>query len=404
MLYVKCDQIYFPNQIIKHGYLEVENGKCGRVVDDVPLNAEVVDYTGSIIIPGFIDQHIHGWGTGSFGSDKSIASIKEMKKNLPYEGVTSFLATSGAEPIEELIEGIRNVSWLVENQKDDGATVLGVHLEGPFINKEFKGMQREECCINPNMAIMDQLLKAQSSPGIIKLMTMAPELDGAKEMIIKCHENGIQINVGHSGATFECIRDLKEYGLGGVTHMFSGMSGFHHRELGVAGSAMYFDDLNCEFAKQTGNTVKQEAFAIVWKLKNKDKICMSTDCGGIAQTNKERYHYIRKETFIPDGDYLIIRKDDGTETRIDKHNYAEVRDLELSYIKSIRNMIENVHPSIHEVVKVTAENPAKYINVYDRKGSLEEGKDADFLVIDKDFNIKVTYCMGKPYVYEVDYV
>lgn len=396
-MYIKSDHIYFPNQIVKKGYLEVNGNRFGDVYATVPECAEVVDYTEYIIVPGFIDQHLHGWGTGSYANDKSVHSVNEMKKNLPYEGVTSFLATSGAEPIEDLVEGIKNVSYIVENQKDDGATCLGVHLEGPFINKEFKGMQREDCCIDPSLEIMQQFMDAQSQDHIIKLMTIAPELANAKEVIKYCKDHQIQLNIGHSAATFECISELKEYGLGGVTHMFSGMKGLHHRELGVAGSAMYYDDLTCEFAKQTGMTVKPEAFALIWKLKSKDKIIMTTDCGGIALSNRKKYHYIRKETFIPDGDYLIIESHDGSQRRIKRDDYNQVRDLELSYIKSIQNLIQNVHPSVHEVVKITAENPAKYINVYDKKGSLEKGKDADFLVVDKDFNIEVTYCMGKPY-------
>lgn len=181
--------------------------------------------------------------------------------------------------------------------------------------------------------------------------------------------------------------------------MFSGMRGLHHRELGVAGAAMYFDDLNCEFAKQTGMTVKPEAFALVWKLKNKDKIIMTTDCGGMALIKKEKYHYVRKQTFIPDGDYLIIKNDDGTMQRIDRREYKNVRDLELSYIRSIQNLIANVHPSVHEILKITSENPARYLGVNDRKGSLEVGKDADILAVNKDFEIQATYCLGKKYVY-----
>ena len=181
--------------------------------------------------------------------------------------------------------------------------------------------------------------------------------------------------------------------------MYSGMKGFHHREPGVAGAALYFDDLNCEFAKQTGMTVSPEALSIAWRLKSKDKIIMTTDCGGIAQSKRKKYHYIRKETFIPDGDYLLVKRDDGSEYRIKKDDYKEVRDLELSYIKSIKNLVKFVNPSMHEIIKVTSENPAKYIDVYDRKGSLEVGKDADFLVVNDDLDIIATYCMGKPYIY-----
>ena len=399
-MYLKSTKIYFPNQICRSGYLEIQGEKIKGFCSEVPEGAPVEDWGENLILPGFIDQHIHGWGTGSFNNDKSVHSIQEMKKNLPYEGVTSFLATSGAEPIVDLIDGVKNASWVVEHQKEDGATLLGVHLEGPFINKEFKGMQREDCCIDPDMAIMHQFLAAQSHPHVIRLMTLAPELPGAKALIQFCHENQIQMNIGHSAATFDCIRDLKEYGLGGVTHMFSGMRGLHHREPGVAGAALYFDDLNCEFAKQTGMMVRPEVFALTWRLKSKDKIIMTTDCGGIALTKKEKYHYIRKQTFIPNGDELILRNDDGSEEHIDLHDYKAVRSLELSYIKSIRNLIANVHPSVHEIMKITAENPARYIGVDDRKGSLEAGKDADILVVNPNFEIQATYCMGKKYILE----
>lgn len=399
-MYLKSNHIYLPNQIVKSGYLKIENGKIAGVFDAVNDSDEVVDYTEYNLIPGFIDQHIHGWGTGSFSNDKSVHSINEMKKNLPYTGVTSFLATSGAEPIEDLIEGVKNVSYVVDHQKDDGATCLGVHLEGPFINKEFKGMQREECCINPDMEIMQKFMDAQSHEHVIRLMTMACELPGAKEMLQFCKANQIQINNGHSAATFDCVRDMKEYGIGGVTHMFSGMRGFHHREPGVAGAALYFDDLNCEFAKQTGMTVSFPAFAITWKMKNKDKIIMTTDCAGMALSKRQKYHYIRKQTFIPDGDYLIIRNDDGSETRVDIREYKNVKDLELSYIESIQNLVKNVNPSMHEILKITAENPARYIGVDAFKGSLETGKDADILVVNDQLELLTTYCMGKEYKYE----
>ena len=124
---------------------------------------------------------------------------------------------------------------------------------------------------------------------------------------------------------------------------------------------------------------------------------MTPDCGGIALTKKEKYHYIRKQTFIPNGDELILRNDDGSEEHVDIHDYKAVRNLELSYIKSIRNLIANVHPSVHEIMKITAENPARYIGVDDRKGSLEAGKDADILVVNDAFEIQATYCMGKLY-------
>lgn len=396
-MFIYSENIYCPNQIIKKGYLEIKNGKIVDIRDNIGDQA-FEDYTDYLIIPGFIDQHLHGWGTGSFGSDNSVETIMKMKADLPQTGVTSFLATSGAEPIEELIQGIKNCGEVLKTQGDDGASLLGTHMEGPFVNVEHAGMMNKAAFLMPSTEIMKQFVEAQTVPNTIKLMTMAVELDGGKEVIQYCKENGIQIAIGHSGANFSDIQNLKEYGIGGVTHMFSGMKGFHHRELGVAGTALYFDDLYCEFAKQTGWTVLKEAFDIAYRIKGPDRIIMSTDNGAIAQLTKERYHYIRKQTFIPDGDYLLVRDDDGTEHRYNKHNYDEIKDLELSYIKSIQNLIANVNPKVHDIIKMTSENCAKYLNVYDRKGSIEAGKDADLLVVDRAFNIQATYCMGKKYV------
>lgn len=387
--------IYFPNQIKREGYLELGEGIIKSFSTEKPENKEIIDYTDYNIIPGFIDQHLHGWGTGSFGKDPSGTAVKTMKKQLPSVGVTSFLATSGAAPIEHLVEGIQTTGEILKNQKPgDGSTCLGVHLEGPFVNEKRKGMMAVEYFLDPSTDVMKTFLNAQVYPRTIKLMTMAPELPGSLDVIKLCKSEGVQINIGHSDALFEEIAKLKEFGLGGVTHMYSGMRGMHHRELGVAGAALHFDDLYCEFAKQTGWTVKPEAFSMAYKLKGPDRIIMTTDNGALALTDKERYHYTRKQTIIPNGDTITFRNDDGTEEVYDRTNYDEIKDLELSYIGSIQNLVKNIRPSVHDVIKMTSENCARYLNVSDKKGSLEIGKDADILVVDNDYNLKATYCMG----------
>lgn len=396
-MYIYSKNIYCPNQIIKEGYLEINDGKIIDIKESIG-DASYEDYSEYMIIPGFIDQHLHGWGTGSFGSDNSVDTLMKMKSDLPQTGVTSFLATSGAQDLEEIKEGIKNCGLVMMHQKEDGASLLGTHMEGPFVSVEQAGMMNKAAFLTPSVDIMKDCVDAQVFDNTIKLMTMAIELPNSKEVIQYCHKEGIQISIGHSAATFKEISDLKQYGVGGVTHMFSGMTGFHHRELGVAGSALFFDDLYCEFAKQTGWTVLKEAFELAYKLKGPDRIIMSTDNTALAQITKERYHYIRKQTFIPDGDYLLIRDDSGEEHRYKKDSYEEIKDLELSYIKSIQNLIANVNPKVHDIIKMTSSNCAQYLGVYDRKGSIEIGKDADLLVVDESFNIQATYCMGKKYV------
>src|SRR5699024_5638801 len=134
--------------------------------------------------------------------------------------------------------------------------------------------------------------------------------------------------------------------------------------------------------------------AIMYRIKGPEKIILTTDSTGLAHVKQPFYHYIRKCTFTPDGDYLKLIYDNGREERIYKYDYEKVKDLELSYIDSVKNVVTNVDASIGDIVKMTAENPAKYINIYDKKGSIEKGKDADLLVIDGLWNIENVYVKG----------
>lgn len=391
-MYLYSENIYTPEGF-KKGYINIENGKIQGILQEID-SKEVVDYTNEIIIPGFIDIHLHGWATGSIWLNGDEKSLNNMSRDLVKVGVTSYLATTGTDDLNKINNQLRNIRTFIENWNPSmGAEVIGVHLEGPFINKEYKGMQKEEYCIEPSIEVLEEMMQNAGEENV-KLMTLAPELPNADKVITYLHNKKIQVSVGHSAAEFEDIAKLKDLGLGGFTHTFSGMRGFHHRRLGVAGAAMYFDDMYAEFCKQTGLTVKPEAFAIVYRLKGPDKIILSTDCTGIAQVKEPFYHYIRKCTFTPWGDYVKLIYDDGREEIIDKYSYESVKDLELSFLGSVKNVVKNVNASIGDIVKMAAENPAKYIGVDKYKGSIEPGKDADLIVIDADWNLIDTYVRG----------
>ena len=404
--------IYLEDRKIS-GFLRLDDGKIVDIIevledikkDDLEnyvlnnlklSNEEINDYRDLSIIPGFIDNHIHGWGTGSFWIEKSEGSIREMQRHLPKEGVTSFLATTGADAIDDIYTEIDEANKVFLKEQV-GAEMIGVHLEGPFINKEFKGMQKEENCINPNLDLMKKFYERQENKEMIKLMTMAPELEGAKEVLEFCNEKGIQISVGHSAATFEEIKEMKGYGLGGFTHTFSGMKGLHHREPGVAGAALYFEDMYCEFAKQTGLTVRHEVFDIALRIKTSDKIILTTDCCGLAMTKSPWHHYVRKITLTPHEEGVMIKHDDGREEILDNSKYENVRELEMSFIDSVKNVIKHSKVDVFDIMKMASINPAKYVNVFDKKGSIEVNKDADLLVVDSDFNLIETIVRGNKY-------
>ncbi len=383
--------IVTPKGIIE-GYLEVENGKITGISKE--CNKDYVDYTDDVILPGFMDIHVHGWGRGSYMFEKTPESIRLMAEDQAKEGVTGFLATTVTDSIEETYKYI-DAANAIYGKPIKGSKFMGVHLEGPFMNKEHKGMQKEEYCINPDLGLMQSFVERQIEPRMIKLMTIAPELEGAKPVIQHCKENGIQLSIGHSGATFDVISELKEYGLGGVTHMFSGMKGIHHRELGVAGTALYYEDLMCEFAKQTGMTVRHEAFDIVYRIKGADGIFMTTDCAGLANRREPSYHYVRKITFSREGDEFVMRHDSGEEERIDVSDYESLRTLEMSYIDSIKNMLKHTPMTYTDLAKITSLNPAKYIGMDDCKGKIQAGYDADLTIVTSHMTLLETVVEGE---------
>ena len=390
-------RVVLPNEVCS-ACIQIEQGIIQKVWKSSVPPKDAEDYGNKIIFPGFIDQHIHGWARGSFWYQGTVDSIKYMSIDLARTGVTSFLPTTGAESLEDTLPGLYSIKEyknIQENQqKPIGAEVLGVHLEGPFLNKKFKGMQKEESCINPNKEFFDSMWEACGQSA--RLMTLAPELEGAEEMIPYIRSKGVQISIGHSDASFADITDRKDLGLGGFTHTYSGMRGFHHREIGCVGAAMYFEDLYCEFAKQTALTVSFEALEIMYRLKGANRIILTTDNVGMTHVKSARSHYIRQCTFIPrENNQLLIKYDDGREEMISKDDYNAVCNIELSYLLSVKNLVRILKPSLCDLAKITSSNSAQYINVFDRKGSLEIGKDADIILLDDDFNLHKVWCKGE---------
>lgn len=389
---IKSNNIYLPNRIID-GYIEIEHGKISSIFTDYE-GEDYIDYENYSIIPGFIDLHTHGYGMGSFTHEGTIDALDRMSQSLLTQGVTSFLPTTGTDSLDSIIGYSNVVNEYLNNNYKNGANVLGIHYEGPFINKSRKGMQKEEYCINPSIDFFEKMI-GNLDIDKVKLITIAPELDGAKTFCQYAMKNNIQLSIGHSDANFETIKEMKNYGINGVTHMFSGMKGFHHRELGVAGSALYFDDLYCEFAKQTGLTVLPEALDLAIRIKGLDRITLCSDSVGLAHVRKPFYHYIRQTEFIPDGDYIKLKNDDGTVKRINKFKMDDMDDIEIGYLTSVKNLIKNNNISLRDIIKIASENTAKYINVYDKKGSIEVNKDADLVVMDKSYDVISTFVNGE---------
>ncbi|MGB6128872.1 MAG: N-acetylglucosamine-6-phosphate deacetylase [Psychrilyobacter sp.] len=390
---IKSKHIYTENGVIE-GFLEVEQGKIKAIFTSQPKE-EYIDYTNNYVIPGFIDIHTHGWGRGAFGHMGDVKSIQLMAEDLVKVGVTSFLPTTLVMPQEFLEDAAKAIKIGIETQiQGAGSEILGVHFEGPFLNKKYLGMQKLEGIKLPSVSLIDHYNKLSGNN--LKLMTLAPELEGSIEVIKHLKKLGITSSAGHTSATFDEIKKAKEAGLNHFTHTYSAMRGLHHRELGVVGAAMYFQDMYAEVGKQTGITIKPEAFDILYRLKTDDKMIMVTDCigfGGLPE-GYEFYHYLRKAKFQTKNKELIVTHDSGKIDKMDKTHYIQVKDLEMSFIKSVRAIVSRLDKGLQSISKIASENPAKLIGVFDKKGSIKIGKDADFLILDNELNLLSTYCYG----------
>ena len=389
---IKSDHIITPDGEIA-GFLEVNNGKITAVHHEYA--GEYIDHSEHSIMPGFIDIHIHGWGRGSFAYKGTVDSLRHMSEDLPKVGVTSYLPTSGTMPNDFLESSLQAAAeHIAEYHPAMGAEPVGVHMEGPYINQEYLGLQREDSIQQPSIEGFDHFNTLSGDN--VRLMTLAPEVEGSLDLIRHMRSKGVTASAGHTAATFEQITEAIEAGLNHFTHAFSGMRGFHHRELGVVGALMYHQDVYAEVAKQTGITIRHEAFDILYRLKKDRRLVMMTDCMGYADfpDGYEFYHYLRKETFNVKGGQLYLTHDDGTVKQVNPCCYKEVEGLEMNFLESVRAVVDRLDYGLCSVARIASENPATLAGVADRKGRLEAGKDADILVLDQELQLLEVYCNG----------
>ncbi|MGR6981863.1 N-acetylglucosamine-6-phosphate deacetylase [Testudinibacter sp. P27/CKL/0425] len=391
---IKSSNIVFPNSI-ESGYLIVKNDQITGFQQQ--YSGKVLDYEHNIIMPGFIDIHIHGWGRGAFAHNGSFTSLERMSKDLIHTGTTAYLATSGVMPNDFLEYSLDQAANFIETaDPENGAEVIGIHMEGPYISEDYLGMQRADALQSPSISQFDRF--NQIARQSIRSMTIAPELPNALALIKHLRNQNITVAAGHTAATFAQITQaIKEAGLNHFTHSYSAMRGFHHRELGVVGALMYHQDTYAEVAKQTGITIKPEAFDILYRLKTDNRMVLTTDCVGFADfpEGESFYHYLRKQKFtVKSNRCLHIEQEDGSFENIDTSIYDNVKNLEMSFLESVQAIYPRLERGLISIAKIASENPAHLAGISARKGSLTSGKDADILVLDTELNLKQVYCRG----------
>lgn len=372
-------KIIVENKILEDKVLLFQE-KIVNILDkeNVNLNedVEIIDAKGLYISPGFIDVHIHGSG-GKDVMDGELESIKVISNTIAKRGVTSFLPatmTMAKEHIYKALDVIRQAM----NMDLGGAKVLGAHLEGPFINPKYKGAQKEEFIKNPSFDFI------KGYENVIKIITLAPEKDKNFEFLKDIKENtDIVLSIGHSDATYEQAMAAIDNGISRATHTFNAMTPLNHRKPGIIGAIMN-TDISCELIADNIH-VHKGAVNILTKIKGKDKIILITDSMRAGCMNNGVWELGGQKVIVKNGS---ARLEDNT-----------LAGSILTLDNAVKNMKNNIEASLCEVISMVTVNPAKDINIYDRKGSIEKGKDADIVIFDKDINISMTIVDGN-IVYE----
>lgn len=392
LLSLASDRIITPDGI-QRGYLHIDQGQIVGL-DNTP-RGQLVDYRHAMLMPGFVDIHVHGWGRGSFAWKGARQSLRAMSRDLVNAGVTAWLATSATQPDAFLLESLATAAdWIAHAKAEDGAEAVGIHMEGPFINAKYSGMQRKESIQSPSIEGFERYQHA--ARGHIRLMTLAPELPDALPLIRHFRQTGVTVSAGHTDATFDETTRAIDAGLCHFTHAFSAMRGLHHREPGVVGALMYHQDTFAEVAKQSGITLRPEVFDILYRLKKDRRLVMVSDCLGYVDFPEgfEFHHYLRQETFRIHQHLLEITDRHGNTRTVSPDDWADVCALEMSFLDSVKNVVDRLENSWVSVAQIACLNPAILAGVERRKGSLTPGKDADILVLDETLNLEAVWCRG----------
>ena len=334
---------------------------------------EIIDVKGNFIYPGLIDTHIHGFK--GHGTDVcSTEGILQMSLDLAQYGVTSFLPTLYPSSIPDMIERIKAIVAAMGHE--EGAHIMGMHLEGPFISPQKLGVQRPETLQKPDINIMEQLWNA--SDGHIVNMTVAPELSGMRSLALYCIDKGIVLQAGHTNAEYENMIEGIQVGILHSTHFFNAMSQLHHRNPGAVGAILIHPEMSCEIIAD-GVHVHPDLFKLLGRDKTREQIVLVTDA--LAPTEQKGEHLFANGEEVVFKDGCFHRKTDNV-----------IAGSCLTMKKAMKNIVKFGY-SLSDAVKFASANPARIMK-YRTKGIIAPTYDSDIVVMDKLFGIKLVMIEG----------
>ncbi|HAK1569801.1 TPA: N-acetylglucosamine-6-phosphate deacetylase [Listeria monocytogenes] len=364
--------IYTGKGVLENAFVRFDKQilEVGSMADFQADKAEeVIDAKGQKLVPGFIDVHSHG-GYSFDAMDADPEALRKQVNGMLNEGITTYFPTTMTQSQENIEKALKVINEVAQTEPVIG----GIHLEGPFVSKVFKGAQPEEYIQAPDLELFKKWFDI--SGGLIKLVTYAPEHDTSADFENLCFELGVVPSIGHSNDVREHLKTSKATH---ATHLYNACHRMTHREPGVPGHVLLERGINAELIVD-GIHVHPDMVKLAYQMKGPEHLCIITDS--------------MRAKGMPEG-----KSELGGQTVIVKDKQARLEDgtlagSVLTYDDGFRNMIKFTGCSVEEAVLMSSGNQAREFNLT-QKGAIQAGKDADFNLLDEDLHITATYSFGK---------
>ena len=373
--YINNGTVLTPEQRIEGATVIIENGKIIEISSLLPSGQEgniQIDAEGSYVCPGFIDIHFHG-ALGKDTMDADEASLQLLSIYCADHGVTSFYPTTWSASPEDILRAIEVVKI---NQKSlRGAQALGVHIEGPFIDLEFRGAQLQSMIRPPVKKEYENWINS----GVVKVITCAPELEGSEEFIKEAVQNKIRISIGHSQAKYDQVKKAADIGATQATHIFNGMLGLHHREPGTVGGILtdkrIYAQVICD-----GVHLHPAIVQLIVNAKTASKVILISDS--------------IRGAGLPDGDYDHKGQKFSVRGGVARTPEGVLSGSTLTLDSAVRNALDFTESRLEEVISMVTSVPAEAMGILNAKGKIAQGYDADLVILNKDLHVEKTIVNG----------
>ena len=363
-----AERLWDGSRLISHPVVEMEDSRIRSIQSnkaaEIPAGARLLDFPGATLAPAFFDVHIHG-AAGHDMMEATPDALHAVSRFLASRGTGSYLATTVTAPLDATLRAVAGLAKLIANAPVAGsARPLGIHLEGPFLSHEKRGVQPAEHLLAPDIPIFDRLYEA--AEGHVRLMTLAPELPGAAELATHATARGVRVSLGHSNATAAQTRAAIAAGAASATHTFNAMRALDHREPGILGAVLTTDALYSEIICDGIHTAP-EMVQLWWRAKGQHRTILVTDAMSAAG--------------MPDGEYQL-----GGFTVHVANGRAMARGVlagsVLTLDRALANFIAFTGATVDQGLPLLTANPAAMTGLSDRTGSIAPGLPANLVAVD----------------------